>query len=102
MKLYRFELLFFDGTVLTGKFCEHTDPFCRADPKLLACDGTHIGITNNYRWIKQKLARLSCHNTQLTVRMPLKGDVNQDNVCRSRELLLKLSTLFSTCRGVLY
>ena len=21
MKLYRFELLFFDGTVLTGKFC---------------------------------------------------------------------------------
>ena len=26
-------------------FCKHIDPRCRYNPKLLACDGTHIGVS---------------------------------------------------------
>ena len=26
-------------------FCKHIDPWCKYNPKLLACDGTHIGVS---------------------------------------------------------
>ena len=86
-------------------FRKSADPFCGADPKLLACDGTHIGITNKMLHVvpidkaQTDETVMPQHTRNTRVFMPVNDGANKDSIRKSREYLLKLCNFFIGMSG---
>ena len=86
-------------------FRKSADPFCGTDPKQLACDGTHIGITGKMLHVvpidKPETDEIVMpqHTRNSRIFMPLVDNVNKDNIRKARDHLLKLSKFFIDMSG---
>ena len=47
-------------------FRKEVDPWCKYEPKLLACDGTHVGVSIKHMKLNNPVTTIDDHATEVT------------------------------------